>query len=369
MPISYADVIDIPGITKGERAEPDAPLEGPGVKKFVYAGNNIIASVEEPGIKYYHKGRMSNRITTDSSGDLDKEFKSLSFGQMIENSGVDYPFTGKEEDESGLHYFGARYYDDNVGRFTSVDPMAGNDGNLPYGYVANNPMNLVDPDGMELQFLISFYDSDPDINRQLANNRISELNDFFGADVLQMGDEGHVIMDGDLNYVGDERQQQILEVFNTLIESEDLFEVVSTQESDPTFFGSCAVKGTNRLILGKESKMTFERPLGKNLENVKFDPLMNFVHEATHLTGEGEEGAVRMTNLLRGGVKRHFYTASTANALVFAQGPPDESYFYLTPEQFDSINIITDFFERRGAIRELGTRGPNYPELVKKISN
>jgi len=53
-------------------------------------------------------------LTTDSSGNLDKEFKSLPFGQKVLNSGVDYAFTGKEEDESSLYYFGARYYDDNL---------------------------------------------------------------------------------------------------------------------------------------------------------------------------------------------------------------------------------------------------------------
>jgi RHS repeat-associated protein len=144
MPIAYASVFEVPDVREGDVP---APLrEDSNVKKFVYAGNNIIASIEDSDINYYHQGRMSNRVTTDSSGDLGKEFKSLPFGQKIENSGVDYPFTGKEEDESGLYYFGARYYDDNLGRFSSVDPVAGNH---PYSYVSNNPMNLVDPDGME----------------------------------------------------------------------------------------------------------------------------------------------------------------------------------------------------------------------------
>jgi RHS repeat-associated protein len=146
MPISYAKVVDIPGITSGESEEPEALRDGPGVKKFVYAGSGIIASIESSEIKYYHQGRMSNRITTDSDGNKDKEFKSLPFGQKILNSGVDYAFTGKQEDESSLYYFGARYYDDNLGRFTGVDPVKENH---PYAYVKNNPMNYVDPTGME----------------------------------------------------------------------------------------------------------------------------------------------------------------------------------------------------------------------------
>jgi RHS repeat-associated protein len=138
---SYAKIVEVPGINEGD----SEPLrDDTGVKKFIYVEGSIIASVEDSDIKYYHKDRLSNRLTTDSSGQLDEEFKSLPFGQKIMNSGLDYPFTGKEEDESSLYYFGARYYDDNLGRFTSVDPVADEPA---YQYVSNNPMNYVDPDG------------------------------------------------------------------------------------------------------------------------------------------------------------------------------------------------------------------------------
>jgi len=86
----------------------------------------------------------SNRLTTDSSGEVKEKFKSLPSGQVMENGGVKYSFTGKELDKSGLYYFNARYYDSNLGRFTSVDPV---EDNHAYAYVSNNPMNLVDPNG------------------------------------------------------------------------------------------------------------------------------------------------------------------------------------------------------------------------------
>jgi RHS repeat-associated protein len=49
---------------------------------------------------------------------------------------------------NGLYYMKARYYDPSVGRFISQDPLgfAGGDVNL-YGYVRNDPVNLVDPNG------------------------------------------------------------------------------------------------------------------------------------------------------------------------------------------------------------------------------
>jgi len=61
-----------------------------------------------------------------------------------------YKFTGKERDkESGLDYFGARYYDSEIGRWLSVDPLGSQRPGLsPYQYCQNNPLSLIDPTGM-----------------------------------------------------------------------------------------------------------------------------------------------------------------------------------------------------------------------------
>ena len=62
-------------------------------------------------------------------------------------------FTGKERDsETGLSYFGARYYDSDIlTGWLSVDPMADKYPNIsPYAYCAWNPVKLVDPDGEDI---------------------------------------------------------------------------------------------------------------------------------------------------------------------------------------------------------------------------
>ena len=64
-----------------------------------------------------------------------------------------YSFTGKERDsETGLSYFGARYYDsDLMTGWLSVDPMADKYPSLsPYAYCGWNPVKLVDPDGRDI---------------------------------------------------------------------------------------------------------------------------------------------------------------------------------------------------------------------------
>ena len=61
-----------------------------------------------------------------------------------------YRYTGKERDEeSGLYYHGARYYAAWLGRWTSCDPSGIDDGTNIYAYTGNNPVNTVDPNGME----------------------------------------------------------------------------------------------------------------------------------------------------------------------------------------------------------------------------
>ncbi|MCC6459487.1 MAG: RHS repeat-associated core domain-containing protein [Saprospiraceae bacterium] len=62
-----------------------------------------------------------------------------------------YETTQHERDqESGLDYRGARFYDGDIARFLSVDPLAKEYIALsPYNYVAGNPILVVDPDGKE----------------------------------------------------------------------------------------------------------------------------------------------------------------------------------------------------------------------------
>ncbi|WP_437606295.1 RHS repeat-associated core domain-containing protein [Sorangium sp. So ce834] len=68
----------------------------------------------------------------------------------IEVSRKRYRYTGKEKDEeTGLYYYGARYYAPWLGKWTSADPAGMADGPGLYNYVRGNPVRLTDPTGTE----------------------------------------------------------------------------------------------------------------------------------------------------------------------------------------------------------------------------
>jgi RHS repeat-associated protein len=81
-----------------------------------------------------------------------------------------YRFTGKERDtESGLDYFGARYYASTMGRFMTPDPSGltfenpYNPQSLNlYSYALNNPLVNTDPSGMECVWDDGSFDSADD---------------------------------------------------------------------------------------------------------------------------------------------------------------------------------------------------------------
>ena len=68
------------------------------------------------------------------------------FGPQYDASGTEtVKYTGKREDSpTKLYYFGARYYDPELGRFTTQDPVLSVN---QYIYANNNPNKYIDPDG------------------------------------------------------------------------------------------------------------------------------------------------------------------------------------------------------------------------------
>jgi RHS repeat-associated protein len=148
----------------------------PGDAIFVLA--NQEALLEQSGTRgqvlYYHHDHLgSSAVRTDEEGNLVSESDYLAYGFVRQEAPhsslpLDYSFGQKERDvESGLHYFEARYYAASLGRFVTVDPLSNtvpadwlsNPQKLnPYAYALNNPVNMVDPTGLDNSVASALYD-------------------------------------------------------------------------------------------------------------------------------------------------------------------------------------------------------------------
>ena len=124
--------------------------------RFDYALGRTPISMVSGGVTYYfgYDQVGSLRAVSNVSGTLVKRVDYDTFGNVIGDSNptlaVPFGFAGGLHDrDTGLVRFGYRDYDPDVGRWTAKDPIGfeGGDTDL-YGYCLNDPVNLIDPDGL-----------------------------------------------------------------------------------------------------------------------------------------------------------------------------------------------------------------------------
>ncbi|MFH9697427.1 RHS repeat-associated core domain-containing protein [Streptomyces globisporus] len=124
------------GVDTGFNREPGGTLNSMtrGGKNHYYltdALGSVVALTDEAGTKvntYSYSPRGVQRAAT------------------TEQVPQPYRFAGGYQDPTGLYHFAARYYDPNIGRFTTPDP-SGQEQN-PYLYAAGDPVNRIDPTGL-----------------------------------------------------------------------------------------------------------------------------------------------------------------------------------------------------------------------------
>lgn len=149
------------GLNGEQVSETDA--NGNWLHTNVFANGGLLATYSGANTYFaLNDGLGTKRAQYTATGVL-TNYASLPFGDNLTPSGpgpdaTEHHFTGKERDtESGLDYFGARYYGSNIGRFMSPDPgpYVKHDPQTwnRYAYTRNNPLKYIDPTGM--YFVIS----------------------------------------------------------------------------------------------------------------------------------------------------------------------------------------------------------------------
>ena len=123
-----------------------------------YAQSQSINCENYAPIYWYHPDYLGNtEFVSDRMGRPYQHFYYSPFGEeLVEQEPYNadynspYHFNAKEVDpETGFHYYGARYYNSNLSVWLSVDALASKFGHIsPYAYVENNPVMLIDPNGL-----------------------------------------------------------------------------------------------------------------------------------------------------------------------------------------------------------------------------
>ncbi|MBL0240338.1 MAG: VCBS repeat-containing protein [Chloracidobacterium sp.] len=134
------------------------------VKNYIYLGGSLLATQTKNGsgetVQFNHADQLGTRIVTDPGTGTSFEQNTLPFGTSLDSESTgstNRRFTTYDRSAStGLDYANNRYYDSQQGRFATVDPikmgsvkiLSPQTLNL-YAYVTNDPINKVDPSGLD----------------------------------------------------------------------------------------------------------------------------------------------------------------------------------------------------------------------------
>jgi RHS repeat-associated protein len=113
--------------------------------------NHLRQTSTSTGVSYYLTDHLgSTKALADASGNLLEQLEYGGFGNGGASNRTRLGFTGRERDpDTSQVYYRARYYDPQIGRFTSEDPLAfGGGGANFYDYAGNNPILFDDPTGL-----------------------------------------------------------------------------------------------------------------------------------------------------------------------------------------------------------------------------
>jgi RHS repeat-associated protein len=126
--------------------------------EYIYLGDILLAMIK-PGeaLYYYHNDHLGTpQVLTDNIGTIAWKAVYTAFGEAvasIETIENPFRFPGQYYDqETGLHYNYFRYYNPQTGRYITPDPIGLEGGINLFAYVANNPVNMIDPAGERVLF-------------------------------------------------------------------------------------------------------------------------------------------------------------------------------------------------------------------------
>ncbi len=205
----------------GMHYEQEPGESAPALEFVQHAEGRVLYTGSGWDYQYHLTDHLGNvRTTVDASGGVVQADDYYPFGGSfnhynlsIQGSGENlYKYNGKEEQKETEWYdYGARMYDPWIGRWNHVDPLAdAYDFFTVYGYVLNNPLKFVDPDGRKVLYVNGYW-QDTWLGKNIIGShrsgRMYWSADFVGAasDFFNDGRRGNgMFIDGSTIFGGDE---------------------------------------------------------------------------------------------------------------------------------------------------------------------
>jgi RHS repeat-associated protein len=154
-----------------------------GTVGYVLGGTELLLQNRDDMVSYYlHDGQGSVRALADTDGNVTDQYSYTAFGELLEHQGTTgnaYLYTGQQYDAlTGLYSLRVRHYAPAAGRFLSRDTaevVLNDPGEFNrYTYVANDPINAVDPTGLQGLFEYSQTDQESEENTAAAGEETGE---------------------------------------------------------------------------------------------------------------------------------------------------------------------------------------------------
>ncbi len=275
---------------------------------------------------YYHSDHLgSASYITNLDGEVVQHIEYVPFGEVfIEERNntwnTPYLFNGKElDEETGLYYYGARYYNPRISLWYGVDPVAEKYPNFsPYCYTMNNPVMLIDPDGMEID-----EGSKKEWERQ--KGYVTKQRD-----KLQSKSDGLVAKAEKKGW----NSEQLAKKQGNL--GERISSLNISLETMGTLEASDQVYSLSQVASGELGGLTLDTK--NNVISINYGSTSNFVHEMTH-AGQFETGDMAFNSKTGLTLGQDIYDEVAAYKAQFAYSPSSVSGLTSTsvPNSFGSI--------------------------------
>ncbi len=146
------------------------------LKAATVRGHEILAQKDARDNSYYYLNNAHGDVVglMDAAGNMVDSYKYDAFGNIFEAKEQipnRFRYAGEQFDAvTGQYYLRARFYNPVMGRFTQEDTYRGDGLNL-YAYVANNPINYVDPSGYSCESKSNVYAGVGEANTAFASRK------------------------------------------------------------------------------------------------------------------------------------------------------------------------------------------------------